>query len=148
MDIAQLELLGKVAGIGGIAIGAVVLVSRSIIGKTSGIPPAQRAATLRLVAVGAFVIGALGIGAWLIAGVSGGQHASTRGADSPAIVGGGNVTVGPASPSATSTGSPSQAGVVPNATAKTEGNRSPAIISGGDAVVAPQTDPQRSTAKE
>jgi hypothetical protein len=148
LDIAQLELLGKVAGIGGIAIGAMVLVVTSVTAKTSGMPAKQRAATLRSVAIGAFVIGALGIAAWVIADVNGGQHASTRGADSPAIVGGGNVTVGPASPPATSTGSPSQAGVVPNATAKTEGNRSPAIISGGDVVVSPQTDSQRSNTKE
>ena len=84
MDIAQLELLGKVAGIGGIAIGAVVLVVRSIIAKTSGMPSKQRATTLRLVAIGAFVIGALGIGAWVIADMNGGQHASTQGVDSPA----------------------------------------------------------------
>jgi len=148
VDIAQLELLGKVAGIGGIAIGAVVLVVRSVVAKTSEIPAEQRAASLRLVAIGAFVIGALGIGAWVIAGVNGGQHASTRGADSPAIVGRGNVTVGPASPPATSTGSPSQTGVVPNATSKTEGNRSPAIISDGDVVVSPPTDSQRSNTKE
>jgi hypothetical protein len=78
----------------------------------------------------------------------GGQHASTRGADSPAIVGGGNVTVGPASPPATSTGSPSQTGGVLNGTAKTEGNRSPAIVSGGNVVVSPQGDSQRSNTKE
>jgi hypothetical protein len=79
---------------------------------------------------------------------SGGQHASTRGADSPAIVSGGSVTVGPAGPPATSTGSPSETRVVPNATAKTEGNRSPAIVSGGNVVVSPQSDSQRSNTKE
>jgi hypothetical protein len=140
LDLAQLEPLGKVAGIGGIAIGAVVLIIRDVIAKTSIASARQRAALLRLMAIGAFGIGALGIVAWLTAGVSGGHHASTRGAESPAVVSGGNVTIGPASPMAGSAAPRSQAGVAPNATAKTEGNRSPAIISGGDVVVSPQNN--------
>jgi hypothetical protein len=143
LDLAQLEPLGKVAGIGGIAIGAVVLIIRGVIAKTSTVSVRQRAAMLRLVAIGAFAIGALGIAAWMTAGVSGGQHASTRGADSPAVIGGGNVTIGPAGPTAGSTASPAQPGVAPNATVKTEGNRSPAIISGGDVVVTPQNNPPK-----
>jgi hypothetical protein len=100
LDLAQLEPLGKVAGIGGIAIGAVVLIIRGVIAKTSTVSVRQRAAMLRLVAMGAFAIGALGIVAWISAGISGGQHASTRGADSPAVIGGGSVTIGPAGPTA------------------------------------------------
>jgi hypothetical protein len=95
---------------------------------------------LRLVAIGAFAIGALGIVAWISAGASTGQYASTRGADSPAVVGGGSVTIGPAGPTAGAPAPPAQAGVAPNGTAKTEGNRSPAIISGGDVVVTPQNN--------
>jgi hypothetical protein len=140
VDLTQLEALGKVAGIGGIAIGAVVLIIRGVIAKTSTLSVRQRAPMLRLVAIGAFGIGVLGIVAWVTAGLSSGQHASTRSADSPAVVSGGNVTIGPASPTAGSTAPPAQVGVAPNATAKTEGNRSPAIISGGDVVVTPQNN--------
>jgi hypothetical protein len=144
LDLAQLEPLGKAAGIGGIAIGAVILIVRGVIAKTSTVSARQRATTLRLVAIGAFGVGALGIVAWVAAGVSGGQHASTIGANSPAIVSGGNVTIGPADPTAGSAAPPPQAGVGPNATVKTEGNRSPAIISGGDVVVSPQNNSLRS----
>lgn len=134
MDLSQLEPLGKIAGIGGIAIGAVVLLIWAIINKTSTVPAQQRAPTLRLLALGAFGVGVLGIVAWLANGWSGGQRASTRGNDSPAIIGGGNVTIGPASPSAPPVPRP-QGGAPPNAAAQTGGDRSPAIVSGGDAVV-------------
>jgi hypothetical protein len=43
-----LEALGKIAGIGGIAVGAFVLIIRGIIDKTSSVPSKQRASTLRL----------------------------------------------------------------------------------------------------
>ena len=62
-----------------------------------------------------------------------GQRASTRGNDAPAVISGGNVTIGPADPGPSVPTSPG--GVTRNATAKTEGNRSPAIVSGGNAVV-------------
>jgi hypothetical protein len=88
LDLPQLELLGKVAGIGGIAIGAVVIIIRGIVDKTSSLPARQRAAMLRLLAIGAFGFGVLGIMAWVAGGWSGGQTASTRGNDSPAIIDG------------------------------------------------------------
>jgi len=135
LDLPQLELLGKVAGIGGIAIGAVVIIIRGVLDKTSSVPTKQRASMLRLLAIGAFGVGALGILAW----VANGQKASTRGNDSPAIIGGGNVTIGPANSTGSSAPTP-QIGVTPNATAKTEGDRSPAIISGGNATVSMPTD--------
>jgi hypothetical protein len=131
LDLSQLESLGKVAGIGGIAIGAVVLLIRGIIDKTSSVPAKQRASILRFLAIGAFGVGALGIMAWVANGWSGGQHAATRGNDSPAVISGGNVTIGPAS----SAGPSATPGVTPNATAKTAGDRSPAIVSGGNAIV-------------
>jgi hypothetical protein len=134
LDLSQLEPLGKVAGIGGIAIGAVVLLIRGIIDKTSSVPAKQRASTLRLLAIGAFGVGALGIMAWVANGWSGGQHAATRGNDSPAVISGGNVTIGPANSAGPSAPTPEN-GVTPNATAKTAGDRSPAIISGGNATV-------------
>lgn len=73
MDLSLLASLGKVAGLGGIAIGVVVLLVRPIIDRVSAVPVAERAPTLRFVAMGAFGIGALGIVAWLISGLSGGN---------------------------------------------------------------------------
>jgi hypothetical protein len=140
LDLSQLEPLGKVAGIGGIAIGAVVLLIRGIIDKTSSVPAKQRASMLRSLAIGAFGVGALGIMAWVANGWSGGQHASTRGNDSPAIVSGGNATIGPPS-SAGQSGPAPQNDLTPNGTAKTEGDRSPAIVSGGNATVLMPNNP-------
>ena len=137
MDLTPLEPLGKIAGVGGIAIGAAVLISRAVIAKTSSVSARQRAATLRLVAIGAIAIGALGIIAWVANSWSGGLYASTRGDDSPAVISGGSVTIKPAAPAAGSNVPPPQLVVSPNATVKTQGNRSPAIVSGGDAVVSP-----------
>jgi hypothetical protein len=119
---------------GGIAIGAVVIIIRGIIDKTSSVPAKHRASTLRLLAIGAFGVGALGIVAWVASGWSGGQHASTRGNDSPAVISGANVTIGPASSAEQSVRTPETI-LTPNVTAKTEGDRSPAIISGGKATV-------------
>lgn len=88
MDLSSLASLGKVAGLGGIAIGLVVLLVRPIIDRVSSVPAAERAPMLRLVAMGAFGIGALGIVAWLVSGLS---------------LGSGNVTV-TAGPGGTSIG--------------------------------------------
>jgi hypothetical protein len=70
MDLSSLASLGKVAGLGGIAIGLVVVLVRPIIDRVSSVPAAERAPMLRFVAMGAFGIGALGIVAWLISGLS------------------------------------------------------------------------------
>ena len=67
MDLAA---LGKIAGIGGIAIGAMVLLVRPLIDKAIKAKPEQLA-LFRLIALGAFAIGALGIGAWALGGSSG-----------------------------------------------------------------------------
>jgi hypothetical protein len=79
MDLASLASLGKIAGLGGIAIGVVVLLVRPIIQRVSGLPMAERAPTLRLIAMGAFGIGALGIVAWLVSGLSIGNVNVTAG---------------------------------------------------------------------
>jgi hypothetical protein len=131
----QLELLGKIAGIGGIAIGAVVLLVRGIIDKTSSVPAKQRASVLRLLAIGAFGVGALGIVAWVANGWSGGQRASTMGNDSPAVIGGRDVTISPANLAGPSGAAPEIGVAAPNATAKTAGDRSPAIVSRGNAII-------------
>jgi len=64
MDLGSLAALGKVAGLGGIAIGVVLLLVRPIIDKSKSLPLAQRAPLLRMIALGAFGIGALGVVAW------------------------------------------------------------------------------------
>jgi hypothetical protein len=79
VDISSLESLGKVAGLGGIAIGVVLLLVRPIIDQASSVPVAQRTPMLRFIAMGAFGIGALGTVAWLISGLSGGNVTSGAG---------------------------------------------------------------------
>ena len=65
MDLSSLATLGKVAGLGGIAMGVVALLVRPLIDRMSSVPAGHRAPLFRLVAIGAFCIGALGIIAWL-----------------------------------------------------------------------------------
>jgi hypothetical protein len=72
MDLSSLASLGRVAGLGGIALGVVALLVRPIIDRTSGVPAAQRASLLRFVAMGAFGTGGLGIVAWLVGGLAAG----------------------------------------------------------------------------
>ena len=79
MDLSTLASLGKIAGLGGIAIGVVVLLVRPIIDRASSLPAAERAPMLRFVAIGSFGIGALGIVAWLVSGLSGGNVTSGPG---------------------------------------------------------------------
>ena len=69
MDLSSLASLGKVAGLGGIALGVVVLLVKPVIDRASGVPAAHRAPLLRFVAAGAFGLGALGIVAWLVSGL-------------------------------------------------------------------------------
>src|SRR5690349_14532907 len=64
MDLSALETLGRIAGLAGIAIGLVVLLVRPIIDQTPALPLGQRGPMVRLVVIGAFAIGALGILAW------------------------------------------------------------------------------------
>lgn len=86
LDMSSLASLGKVAGLGGIAVGAIVLLMRPMIKQALGLPAAERAPTLRLIALGAFAIGALGIVAWLAIGLGGG---SVTGGPCGVTVGGG-----------------------------------------------------------
>jgi hypothetical protein len=79
MDFSSLAALGKVAGLGGIALGVVVVLVKPVIDRASGVPAAQRGPLLRFVAMGAFGIGALGIVAWLVSGLSGGNVTVTSG---------------------------------------------------------------------
>jgi hypothetical protein len=72
VDISSLASLGKIAGLGGISVGAIVLLMRPMIKQALGLPAAERAPMLRLIALGAFAVGALGIVAWLAIGLGGG----------------------------------------------------------------------------
>ncbi len=69
MELSSLAELGKVAGVAGVAIGMVALIARAVIDRSSSLPRARREPMLRLVMLGAFAIGALGVVAWLLAGM-------------------------------------------------------------------------------
>ena len=135
MDLFQLKPLGEVAGIGGIALGVVVLVLRPLIASLSGLPKDARTGPVKLIAIGCFVIGALGIAAWTVGNRAAGPEVSTNGAQSPGIVSGGSATVtygaSPAAPPAAIPPATPPAA----ATVHTDGNQSPAIVSGGNAGV-------------
>jgi len=105
MDLSSLAALGKVAGLGGIAIGVVVILIRPLIDRTSSVPIAQRAPLLRLIAIGAFGIGALGIVAWLISGLQGGNVTASGGGVAAGRDISGNVSTATPQGGATSAGS-------------------------------------------
>ena len=137
MDMSQLKSLGEIAGIGGIALGVVVLLGRPLISKIAGLPKSASAGSFNLVAIGCFIIGALGIAAWAIGNRSPAPEASTKGFQSPAVIGGSDVNIRygsspttdrPTDPPATPKNTPA-----PSGTARTEGAQSPGIISGGKA---------------
>ena len=99
MDISQLKSLGEIAGIGGIALGVLVLLLRPLIATIGGLPKGVRAGTINLIAVGCFVIGGFGIAAWTFSQPKS-PEVSTRGEQSPAVNSGGNVSINFGSPSA------------------------------------------------
>jgi hypothetical protein len=126
--------LGEIAGIGGIALGVVVLVLRPLIATIAGLPKDARAGPVKLIAIGCFVIGALGIAAWTVGNRAAGPRVSTQGTQSPGIVSGGNATVTyGASPMAEPSSPPANPPIepAPAASAHTEGKQSPGIVSGG-----------------
>lgn len=84
MNPSQLAGLGKVAGIGGIALGVVVLLVRPIIEQAGNLPEPVHGWLLLTIAIGAFVIGALGMVLWVLGNRPGRQVARTWGQDSPA----------------------------------------------------------------
>ncbi len=103
MDLSSLAELGKTAGVAGVAIGMIALVAPQFIKGASSLPRAERAPMFRLVAVGAFAIGAFGILAWLLASVTGGPSGAPGGNCSIASGGigsGGNTVNCGSSPSA------------------------------------------------
>jgi len=70
MDLSSLAEVGKVAGVAGVAIGMIVLLVRPIVDRSSSLPRAERGPLFRLIAIGSFAIGGLGIVAWLVAGLT------------------------------------------------------------------------------
>jgi hypothetical protein len=52
MDLSQLKFLGEIAGIGGIALGVVVLLIRPLIATIAGLPKDARAGPVKLIAIG------------------------------------------------------------------------------------------------
>jgi hypothetical protein len=88
MDLSSLAELGKVAGVAGVAIGMIVLIARPMIEGAKDLPRAERAPMFRLIAVGAFAIGGLGILAWLIASVAGPPVVGSAGGNCNVMSGG------------------------------------------------------------
>jgi hypothetical protein len=103
MDISQLPKLGKVAGVPGIALGAVVLLIGAVLAATGALPEGWRGPVAIAVVVGIILLAAITIRAYRadaqIASTGGDrspasnvdksktggrQHASTTGANSPA----------------------------------------------------------------
>jgi hypothetical protein len=84
VNLSQLAGLGKVAGIGGIALGVVVLLLRPVIEQSATLPEATRGWLLLTIAVGALALGALGIVLWVLGNRSAAQIARTDGDASPA----------------------------------------------------------------
>ena len=132
MDLSQLKSLGEIAGIGGLALGVLVLLVWPLIASIAGLPKDARAGPVKLIAIGCFAIGALGIAAWTIGSQSPGQQVSTQGSQSPGIISGGSATV---SYGAVPTAQPGSADktnqAAPSGTVRTEGNQSPGVIAGG-----------------
>ena len=76
----------------------VVLLIRPLIARASSVPASERAPLLRFVAMGAFGIGALGIVAWLISGLQGGNVTASSGGIAVGRDISGNVSTGGAPP--------------------------------------------------
>jgi hypothetical protein len=144
MDLSQLKSIGEIAGIGGIALGVVVLLVRPLITSIAGLPKDARAGPVKLMAVGCFVIGALGIAAWTIGSRSPGPQVSTQGTQSPGMISGGDASVSYGSAPATQRAAPptsTPTGPAPSGTVNTEGNQSPGVIAGGKAGIQYQPAP-------
>jgi hypothetical protein len=142
MDLAT---LGQIAGLAGLAVGAVVLVFRSLVEKgLGGMPAKDRARVVTTIALCAFGIGVAGIAAWTFAGTQGGTSVVTHGAQSPGVVGGRDVSIGIGGSAPTGAPAPGPPGAPPPAVApaptappsdtriETRGVQSPGVAAGGD----------------
>jgi len=79
MDLSQLSKLGKVGGVPGIALGAVVLVLGGVLAATGVLPDGWRGPMLTLVAIGILALGALVMVGWMRGARAGAQVARTEG---------------------------------------------------------------------
>jgi hypothetical protein len=134
MDLSQLKSLGEIAGIGGIALGVVVLLVRPLIGTISGLPKDARSGPVKLIAIGCFALGVLGIATWTISEQPKRSQVSTQGNQSPAVISGGDATINfGSSPAAQSGSPPANASNLPapSGTVRTEGAQSPGVVAGG-----------------
>jgi hypothetical protein len=141
MDLSLLKSLGEIAGIGGIALGVVVLLVSPLIATIADLPQDARAGTVKWIAVGCFAIGALGIVAWTIGSRS---TVSTSGSQSPAVISKENTTINYGASSVeqpSSPAKPSSGGATPSGTVGTKGNQSPGVISGGNVQIQYSTNP-------
>lgn len=131
----ELASLGQVAGIAGIAIGAVVLILRPLIEKgLTAMPPRDRARVVLTIALGAFGLGTAGLLAWAYAERPGGVSVATRGDRSPAVVSGGSAVIdyGGAERPPAPAGTAPPAAPPSGARIETQGDGSPGVAAGGD----------------
>jgi hypothetical protein len=121
---------------------------QSLLSRTKKCRRSARAGPVKLIAIGCFVIGAAGIAAWTISNQSNGRQVSTRGAQSPGVISGGDATVSYGTSPAAQPGSlPADAPKLPSPSGmvRTEGNQSPSVIAGGKVGVEyPPTPPAAS----
>ena len=101
MDANLLKIVGQVAGIGGLALGVLLLLCRDIIRKNifPKLPPAEAYRLLRLITLAVWSVAVIGIAAWVYTSQAGQplhdgsviQH--TNGTNSPAQNGNGNKVI-------------------------------------------------------
>jgi type VI protein secretion system component VasK len=79
LNLSPLAVLGKVAGIGGIALGVVVLLLRPVIDRSGSLPQPMQGWLLLTIAAGAFGIGLCGMVLWWLGARLAAQRARTDG---------------------------------------------------------------------
>lgn len=130
MEAEILEALGQVAGIGGIALGVLLLVFRDIVRKAifPTLTPERGYRLLLWIVFSAWSVGVLGLGAWIWTEVQcgGAERMITRGAQSPIVTcTHGRVIInigGEAAEGGTETGAGDPAGI------ETQGPQSPVVV--------------------
>jgi hypothetical protein len=138
MKLSGLERLGRVAGLAGISVGAVVLLLNALIGTIPDVPPDQRADLVRLLAILSFGIGIVGIVAWFASRRVAGGTVATAGLQSPAIQAKRNVDIDYAGDAPARPGVPGSRPAVrlqSGAAVQTVGDQSPAVAAEGDVSV-------------
>jgi hypothetical protein len=79
MDLSQLPKLGKVAGVPGIALGAVVLLLGAVLAATNVLPMGWRGPVMVVVVVGVVLLGVLAVRGWARGNRADAQIAITQG---------------------------------------------------------------------